>query len=84
MKMQKPLKFKRVEIRAPKWDPHPEKTTTENWDWRVGLFIIFEDYEGNEFDWMPTWRELEKIVEGRDAVERKNKKLCKKNLADFM
>jgi hypothetical protein len=77
----KPLKFKRIEIRAPKWDPHPEKSTTNNHEWRKGLFIIFEDYSGNVFDYMPKWNELQTILKGKESVEAVNKKLCKENLS---
>lgn len=75
----KPIKFKRVEIRKPKWDSNPAKSKTNNHGWRQGLFIIFEDYNGNEFDYMPRWDELDAIMWNKDQVEKINKELCVKN-----
>lgn len=74
------LKFKRIEIRRPKWDPNPEKSTTENHEWRQGLFVIFEDVQGVEYDYMPKWQELEAINSGRSEVESLNRRLCKENM----
>ena len=75
-----PLKFKRVEIRRPRYDPRPESSTTDNSDWRQGLFIIFEDYRGNIFDYMPKWSELAEIDIGKNQVELVNKELARKNM----
>jgi hypothetical protein len=72
------LKFKRVEIRKPKCDPHPEKSSTNNHEWRKGLFIIFEDYNGQEFDWMPKWDEIATIEESRVNIDDLNKILAAK------
>ena len=72
-----PIKFKRIEIRKPRYDPHPEKSTTNNSAWRQGLFIIFENYNGVEMDWMPKWNELEEIKAGQKTIEDKNKDLCR-------
>ena len=74
----KPLKFKRVEIRKPRYDPHPESSKTNNSDWRVGLFVVFEDYHGNEYDYMPKWAEVNEIDNGRVAVEQQNKELARR------
>lgn len=76
---QIPIKFKRIETRKPRWDSHPEKTLTQNWKWRQGLFIIFEDYDGNEFDWMPKDIEISEINQARVDVERLNQVLAIKN-----
>jgi len=75
----KPIKFKRIEIRKPKWDSNPQKTTTNNHEWRKGLFIIFEDYDGNEYDFMPKWVDLDEINKGKEEVEQLNKRLCLEN-----
>lgn len=75
----KPLIFKEVEIREPRWDNHPEKSTTDNKDWKQGMFVVFEDSDGNVFDWMPKWIELEKLFITRDNVEEINKNLAIKN-----
>jgi len=52
---KKTIKMTDIEIRAPRWDPHPEKSQTQNWNWRQGLFPIFED---GEYDWMPLFRDI--------------------------
>lgn len=72
-----PIKFKRIEIRKPRYDPHPEKSTTNNSEWRQGLFIVFENYQGQEMDWMPKWNELEQIKAGQKEIEDKNKQLAR-------
>ena len=75
----KPIKFKRIEIRKPRYDPHPEKSTTNNSDWRMGLFIIFEDYNGIEFDYMPKWNEIEELIQKKGEIELINKQLARDN-----
>lgn len=73
----KPLKFVRLEIRKPRYDPHPEKSMTNNSKWRQGLFLIFEDYDGQEYDYMPKWDEIRRVNEGKDFIEEKNKELAR-------
>lgn len=73
----KPIKFKDIEIRQPRWDPNPEKSKTDNSNWRQGIFIIFEDYKGNQYDYMPKWVEVEKIIEMREKVEHINSEKAK-------
>lgn len=75
----KPLKYVRCEIRKPRYDPHPDKSTTQNSEWRQGLFLIFEDYDGKEYDYMPTWKQLSEILDGRATVEKINQRLAFKN-----
>ena len=72
-----PIIFKKVEIRKPRYDPHPEKSKTNNSAWRQGLFVVFEDYHGNTFDWMPRWDQLLAINEAREDVEEKNRVLAR-------
>lgn len=54
----KPLKMTNIEIRSPRYDPHPEKSLTQNWKWRKGFFPIFEN--GN-YDWMPKFDEIDNM-----------------------
>lgn len=75
-----PLKFKRVEIRKPRYDPHPEKSLTNNSEWRKGFFIIFEDYKGQEYDYMPKWEEIQTINNKKNEIELINKNLARCNL----
>lgn len=74
--MVKPIRFKGIEVRKPRYDPHPEKSTTDNSDWRQGCFVIFEDYQGETLDWMPRYEELAFLIEAMAATERKNKALA--------
>lgn len=72
-----------VEVRDPKWDNHPERSKTNNQEYRKCLFVIFEDYEGNQFDWMPRWHELDLINKEKIKIENLNKDLyAKKNVTD--
>jgi len=73
------LKFKRFEVRTPFFDPNPDKTTTNNHEWRQGLFMVFEwigDEEKREFYYMPKWEEVQELVKKSKEVEQKNKELC--------
>ena len=73
------LKFKRIDIRKPFFDPNPEKSKTNNHKWRRGLFIVFTD--GKEEWWyMPTWKEIEELNEEMKRVEMINSELAKANV----
>ena len=76
---QQPIKFKRIEIRTPKWDNNPNKSLTDNQKFRKCLFIIFEDYNGLEYDYMPKWNEIEQINREQGSIELLNKKLCREH-----
>ena len=79
----KPLRFKRVEIRQPRASSHkPELTTTNNKDWKQGLFIVFEDYDNNLYDWMPCWKELGIIEQQKETIEDINSSLAKLSQSD--
>jgi len=73
------LRLLRVEIRKPIFDLHPEKSTTNNSEWRQGFFLIFKDNYGNEYDWMPKYSELDEINLKRVEIEEINKELCRQN-----
>lgn len=75
-----PIKFERVEIRKPRTDPNPHKSKTNNSAWRKGLFLVFRDYRGNTFDYMPKWCELELINDNKEVVESVNRELAKQNI----
>jgi hypothetical protein len=47
-----------TEIRKPRYDPHPEKSQTNNSTWRQGFFVIFN---GGQYDYMPLWRDLDAL-----------------------
>ena len=72
-----PIKFVRVEIRKPRYNPNPEKSNTNNSDWRKGLFIVFQDYKGEEYDYMPKWDELITILNSSKNIEELNSLLAK-------
>lgn len=71
------LKLKKLEIKVPEYDPNPEKSKTNNHNWRVGLFIILTDYDGREYIYMPKWKDISLINQGKDTVEHINKELLK-------
>ena len=73
----KPLKFKRFEIRKPRYDPHPEKSLTKNSSWRQGLFLVFEDYDGVEYDFMPKWDHVQELNKKKEEIEIINKELAR-------
>ena len=76
----KPIKFVKTEIRKPRYDPRPESSKTNNSEWRQGLFVIFEDYQGNRFDWMPKWSEIEELKKKIPETEQINKDLAIENI----
>jgi len=53
------INLTRFEIRKPRWDPHPEKSKTNNHEWRQGLFGIFDE---EKYDWMPKDVDIGEIV----------------------
>ena len=53
------IKMTDIEIRKPRWDPHPEKSKTQNWKWRQGLFPIFEN---GKYDWMPLFKDIDEMT----------------------
>ena len=71
------IKFDRVEIRRPFFDPNPHKTTTENHEWRQGMFVVFKDRYGRELWYMPRWGEITEINKKKEEVEEINRKLCR-------
>lgn len=73
----KPITFVEIEIRQPRYDPNPEKSKTNNSAWRHGLFVIFKDYKGNIFDWMPKWDEIDNLKIMKDKVDYINSELAK-------
>ena len=73
----KPIKFKRVEFRKPGWGFDPQKTKTDNEAWRKGLFVVFEDYNGQEFDWMPRWDQVVLITGAKESADIINSDLAK-------
>lgn len=79
----KALRFKRIEIRKPRYDPRSESSNTNNSVWRLGLFIIFEDYNGVEYDYMPKWSEVQELQRKKVEVEEANKELAKSKYYDL-
>ena len=74
-----PIKFNNIEIRKPRYNPNPNKSKTNNTEWRMGLFIVFKDYNGNIYDYMPKWDEIELLIEKKKEIEKINKELSIKN-----
>ena len=80
----KPIKFKSVDMHAPKWGHDESRTTTNNKDWKQGAFIVFEDYEGNEYEFMPKWADLMKMNNIAILTEQTNKQLAVENYYNQM
>lgn len=76
--MEKIIKFERVEFKKPDFDPNPHKSKTNNHAWRIGMFIIFKDREGNEYSYMPKWQDLKTFNDKSFEIEIINKEQCKK------
>jgi hypothetical protein len=77
MLRRKTLRVVSVEFITPSYDPHPEKSTTNNYAWRKLLAVILRDNYGNTFDWIPRWNELEDINKKKFEIEQLNKDLLK-------
>lgn len=71
------LKVSAIKIQKPLFDPHPEKSLTNNHDWRQGLLVFFKDNQGKEFVWMPRWDEVASINNLKSEVERINSELAR-------
>lgn len=65
-----------VQIKKPDWDPHPEKTKTQNWEWRQCVIVTFPNCA---FKWLPTYRQLQEIREKLAACEKINRGLAIKH-----
>lgn len=71
------LKVVKVEMRKPDFDPNPQKSTTDNHEWRQGLIVTLKDARtGTEYLYMPKWADLEAINSMKSVVEDANKQLC--------
>jgi len=66
-----------IRIDKPDWDPHPEKTTTDNWVWRKCVIVEFPNCP---FKWIPTYQQLEDIKKALEETEKINKELAKGSL----
>ena len=71
------IKFDRVELRKPFFDPNPQKSMTNNHAWRIGLFIVFKDSYGKESWYMPKYSEIDQLLQGKLKVEQINKDLAR-------
>lgn len=79
-KRRRTLRLIEADICKPPYDVNPQKSTTNNHNWRECLILIFRDNYGNEFDFVPRWSEVEMINTKKAEVEERNKELCKENL----
>jgi len=83
------MKFE-VKIIKPEFDINPEKSKTNNYDWRRLLVVNFkemrtetEDKNGfktiefKNFQWIPSYKQLCEIYRGLEKAEELNKELCK-------
>jgi hypothetical protein len=62
-----------ITIEKPEWDPNPEKTQTQNWDWRKCVIVKFQN---QDFKWIPTYKQLAEILMKLHECELMNKRLA--------
>ena len=67
----------KISIQKPDWDPHPEKSTTNNHEWRKCVIVEFPNCD---FKWIPTYKQIEDITKELILCEELNKVLCKENV----
>lgn len=63
-----------ISIERPEWDPHPEKTTTNNWAWRKCVIVRFQN---QSFRWIPTYNDLDDIKKALDECEATNSQMAR-------
>lgn len=64
----------KISIEKPDWDPNPQKSTMQNWDWRKCVIVQFEN---QSFKWIPTYAHLMEIYQKLRECELLNKRLAK-------
>lgn len=62
-----------IEIKRPAWDPHPEKSETNNHEWRQCVVVSFPNCS---FQWIPTYRDIADILLKLRECELINKRRC--------
>jgi len=67
----------KITIDKPDWDPNPEKTNTNNWNWRKCVIVEFEN---QTFKWIPTYKQLAEIMLKLAECEQENRRLARENL----
>ncbi len=77
------LLYDRIVIKTPDFDKHPEKSKTNNTDWRKCLFIIFKDFDGKEYSFMPKWSDIQQFNAQKDSIEKMNSDIAKYNSIDL-
>ena len=65
-----------IKIDVPDWDPNPDKTTTNNHNWRKCVVVMFPNCS---FKWIPTYKQLDQIKDALEKCENLNKDLAIKN-----
>jgi hypothetical protein len=68
-----------VLIEHPLFDKHPEKSKTNNSEWRVCLMVKFSNMliKDGVGHWLPTDEQIKEINAKRAECEQRNKMLCK-------
>ncbi len=59
-----------ISIEKPDWDPNPQKSTTDNHDWRRCVIVKFEN---QTFKWIPTYMQIADILNALKECEQVNK-----------
>jgi len=69
----------KISKRAPDWDPHPEKSTTGNQDYRK---VVIVEFPNQPFRWIPTYKQLEEIQQALAEIEQENRTALIEKIAD--
>ena len=65
-----------ITMAIPDWDPNPDKTITQNHNWRRCVIVQFPNCS---FKWIPTYEQLEEIKKALNDCEMLNKTLAQKH-----
>jgi len=53
---------------------HRPKRESKHKPYWKGLFIVLKDADGNLYEWMPAWEDLDDIMKKKKFIESYNKK----------
>ena len=68
-----------IKIGKPDWDPAPQKTQTNNWEWRKSVIVTFPNCT---FKWIPTYKQILDISIALHKVEKINREVVRARFND--
>lgn len=75
MESVKSIKFDRFIVDKPFFDNNPQRSTTNNVHYRKVLMMVFKDWQGKEYIFMPKWADVINLNTQSVEVELMNKRL---------